>query len=76
MACGSSARQRELAQIIGEYAEHGVEIGEVWVSDEAADLIPEAQRTLSEACDATGARWQFLSRALNLVPLRPAITPA
>jgi lipopolysaccharide/colanic/teichoic acid biosynthesis glycosyltransferase len=63
----------ELAPIVKEYKEHGVEVDEVWVADEAIAFIPDAQRALSEACEVADLHWSFLSRALNLVPARSLV---
>jgi lipopolysaccharide/colanic/teichoic acid biosynthesis glycosyltransferase len=66
----------DLRPLVDEYAEHGVKIEEVWVSDGAAFLPPDARRALFAACDAIGLRCASLSRALNLVPVRPVAAPS
>ena len=59
---------RDLCPIVREYAEHGICVDEVWVSDQLIAESPEAQRPLSDACHGLGLKWLSVAGALNLAP--------
>jgi lipopolysaccharide/colanic/teichoic acid biosynthesis glycosyltransferase len=61
-------RVEELEEIVDEYQVHGVEIDEVWLSDDAAALPAEALQRLSEQCEARGLKLKRIAVALNLEP--------
>lgn len=60
--------------VIEEYAIHGVEVDEVWVSD-GAPLSSQARSRLKEDCALRGLPLMALSEALNLSPApQPRLT--
>jgi lipopolysaccharide/colanic/teichoic acid biosynthesis glycosyltransferase len=59
-----------LGAIVKEYAEHGIRVDEVWVSDELIVARPEARSEVFDACRFIGVDCSVLSAALNLVPAR------
>ena len=61
-------RVEELEEIVDEYRVHGVDIDEVWLSDDAAALPAEALDRLGEQCETRGLRLKRISAALNLEP--------
>jgi len=61
-------RVEELEAIVDEYQVHGVDIDEVWLSDDAAALPPEAMTRLSEQCQNRGLKLKPIAAALNLEP--------
>jgi len=61
-------RLEELEEIVDEYRVHGVEIDEVWLSDDAAALPAEALQRLSEQCKNRGLKLKRSAVALNLEP--------
>lgn len=63
----------DLAPIAREYAEHGVCVDEVWVSDALIGQNPEILGALSDASLRENLRCLSVSGALNLVPARSPI---
>jgi lipopolysaccharide/colanic/teichoic acid biosynthesis glycosyltransferase len=61
----------DLLPIVREYAEHGVCVDEVWVSDQLIAESPEAHRALSDVCHCSGLKQSSVSGALNLAPAGP-----
>ena len=61
-------RVEELEEIVDEYRVHGVDIDEVWLSDDAAALPAEALERLSQQCENRGLKLKSISAALNLEP--------
>jgi len=61
-------RVEELEEIVDEYQIHGVDIDEVWLSDDAAALPAEALERLSQQCENRGLKLKRISTALNLEP--------
>ena len=59
-------RVEELEEILDEYEVHGVEIDEVWLSDDAAALPAEALERLSEQCEKRALKLKHIAVALNL----------
>ena len=60
----------DLGAIVKEYAEHGVWVDEVWVSDELIATRLEARNEVFDACRLIGVNCWILSETLNLVPSR------
>jgi lipopolysaccharide/colanic/teichoic acid biosynthesis glycosyltransferase len=58
----------DLPAIAREYAEHGVRLDEVWISDVLTARSPGVLLTLSHAGRLSGLRCSSVSEALNLVP--------
>jgi lipopolysaccharide/colanic/teichoic acid biosynthesis glycosyltransferase len=58
----------DLLPIVREYAEHGICVDEVWVSDQLIAESPEAHRALSDVCRISGLKRSSVSGALNLAP--------
>jgi lipopolysaccharide/colanic/teichoic acid biosynthesis glycosyltransferase len=58
----------DLVPIVREYAEHGICVDEVWVSDQLIAESPEACRALFDVCRVSGLKRSSLSGALNLAP--------
>lgn len=63
----------DLEAVIEEYAVHGVEIDEVWLSDNHVSSADMA--SIDRQCRARGIRFAPLSEALNLTALRPPTLP-
>ena len=61
-------RVEELEEILDEYQVHGVEIDEVWLSDDAAALPAEALERLSEQCEKRALKLNRIAAAFNLEP--------
>jgi len=61
-------RVEELEEVIDEYQVHGVEIDEVWLSDDAAALPPEALQRIGEQCVNRGLKLKRIATALSLEP--------
>jgi lipopolysaccharide/colanic/teichoic acid biosynthesis glycosyltransferase len=59
---------RDLCPIVREYAEHGVQVDEVWVSDQLIAESPEALRVVSDACRSLNVKPSSVAGALHLVP--------
>jgi len=60
----------DLSPIAREYAEHGIRVDEVWVSDVLIAQSPEVLASLSDACRLTDLHCSSVSGALSLVPAR------
>jgi lipopolysaccharide/colanic/teichoic acid biosynthesis glycosyltransferase len=60
----------DLVAVVKEYAEHGIQADEVWVSDELIAAYPEARSEVFDACRIANVNCTILSEALNLVPAR------
>ena len=58
----------DLEAVIEEYAVHGVDINEVWYSENLGALSPAEILRLSEQCGVRGLRFVGLAEALNLTP--------
>jgi len=58
----------DLDVVIDEYFVHGVDIDEVWLSDEAAPAASGPLLHLTELCAARGLRLVRIAEALNLTP--------
>jgi len=58
-------RVSDLAAVVDEYAIHGVDIDEIWLTNETM-LSPETREEVASQCRARGLRLQTLSEALNL----------
>lgn len=54
--------------IVDEYAVHGIEIDEVWLSDDVTSLSDDTIERVSEQCGARGLKFTRISEALNLAP--------
>ena len=54
--------------IVDEYAVHGIEIDEVWLSDDVTSLSEDTLERVSEQCGARGLKFTRISEALNLAP--------
>ncbi len=61
-------RVEELEAIVDEYQVHGVDIDEVWLSDDAAALPVEAMARLNQQCQNRGLKLKPIAAALNLEP--------
>ncbi len=62
----------DLEAVIDEYAVHGVEVDEVWLSDDVTTLPDELVESLASVCNDRGLRFVRISEALNLSPQSPA----
>jgi len=58
----------ELEGVVDEYRVHGVDIDEVWLSDDADALPGEALDLLREQCENRGLKLKRIAAALNLEP--------
>lgn len=58
----------DLVPIVREYAEHGICVDEVWVSDQLIAESPETCRALFDLCRISGLKRSSVSGALNLAP--------
>ena len=58
----------DLDPIIDEYAVHGVDVDEVWLSENAVSLSDFVVADLSQRCQKRGIVFSRLSEAFNLVP--------
>ncbi|MGJ0513379.1 sugar transferase [Methylocystis sp.] len=54
--------------IVDEYAVHGIEIDEVWLSDDVTSLSDDTLERVSEQCGERGLKFTRISEALNLAP--------
>jgi lipopolysaccharide/colanic/teichoic acid biosynthesis glycosyltransferase len=52
--------------ILDEYSVHGIEIDEVWLSDDVTSLSDDTLKRLSERCAERGLKFTRISDALNL----------
>ncbi|MGD9657918.1 MAG: sugar transferase [Methylocystis sp.] len=59
----------ELEGILEEYAVHGVDIDEIWLSDDASGVSYDALSQLTDYCERRGKKFVKISQALNLSPL-------
>ncbi|MBG0811735.1 sugar transferase [Methylosinus sp. H3A] len=59
---------QDIGAVLDEYAEHGVEIGEVWIADDKEALPAELLVEVAAQCDARGRDCIKISEALNLAP--------
>lgn len=57
---------QELEGILDEYAVHGVDIDEIWLSDEASGVPDDLIEKAAEDCDRRGKKFVRISEALNL----------
>lgn len=60
---------RELEGILEEYAVHGVDIDEIWLSDDASGVPLDIMEKVTEYCDRRGMKFAKISQALGLSPL-------
>ena len=58
----------DLLPIVTEYAEHGIGIDEVWITDQLIAESPKKHRALSDVCCTLGLKGSSVSEALNLTP--------
>jgi len=66
---------QDLEAVIDEYTVHGVDIHEVWLSDDASIPLGATQR-IGDQCAARGLNFQRISEAFNLAPApEPALRP-
>jgi lipopolysaccharide/colanic/teichoic acid biosynthesis glycosyltransferase len=61
-------RAQDLGAVVDEYAVHGVDVDEVWLSDDAASLTDESLAKLTEQCAERDIKFARISEALNLTP--------
>lgn len=61
-------RARDLGAVVDEYAVHGVDVDEVWLSDDAASLTDGSLAKLTEQCAERDIKFARISEALNLTP--------
>jgi len=59
---------QDIGVVLDEYAEHGVEIDEVWLSDDKEALPAELLEDVAAQCDARSRDCIGISEALNLAP--------
>lgn len=59
---------QDLGAVVDEYAVHGVDIDEVWLSDDAASLTEAVLANLSGQCAERDLKFTRISEALNLTP--------
>lgn len=60
---------QELEAILDEYAVHGVDIDEIWLSDETSGVSEDIMEEVTEYGDRRGIKFARISQALNLSPL-------
>ena len=58
----------DLLRIVTEYAEHGIGVDEIWVTDHLIAESPKTYRALSDVCRSLGLMNFSVSEALNLAP--------
>lgn len=61
-------RVQDLGAVVDEYAVHGVDVDEVWLSDDAASLTGGSLADLTERCAERDIKFARISEALNLTP--------
>ena len=62
-------RTQDLGAVVDEYAVHGVDVDEVWLSDDAASsLTGGSLADLTERCAEREIKFARISEALNLTP--------
>jgi len=68
---------RDFEAVVDEYAVHGVDVHEVWLSDDVTTLSDGVLAKLTEQCAARGLKFARISEALNLTPHigPPSYTP-
>lgn len=59
---------QDLESILEEYAVHGVDIDELWLSDDAIGVSDDAIQKVAEFCDRRDIKFVKISEALNLSP--------
>jgi len=59
---------RDFGAVVDEYAVHGVDVHEVWLSDDVTSLSDGVLAKLTEQCAARGLKFARISQALNLTP--------
>ncbi|OAI28671.1 sugar transferase [Methylosinus sp. R-45379] len=62
------ALPQDIGAVLDEYAEHGVEIDEVWLADDKEALPAELLKDVAAQCDARGRDCVPIAEALNLAP--------
>jgi len=60
---------KDLEGVLEEYAVHGVDIDEIWLSDDANGVPGDIAEEVTEYCDRRGVKFSRISQALNLSPL-------
>ena len=71
-------RLQDLGAVVDEYAVHGVDIDEAWLSDAAVSLTGGSLADLTEQCAERDIKFARISQALNLTPVvaaSPLSTP-
>lgn len=63
---------QDLESILDEYAVHGVDVDEVWFSDDATGVSDDAIEKVVEICDCRDIKFVKISEALNLSPSQSA----
>lgn len=58
----------DLEKVLEEYAVHGVEVDEVWLSDDATEMPVGLIEKISGQCESRGVKFARISEALNLAP--------
>lgn len=58
----------DLEGLFEEYAVHGVEIDELWLSDDATGVSDDAIEKVAKLCDRLEIKFVKISEALNLTP--------
>jgi lipopolysaccharide/colanic/teichoic acid biosynthesis glycosyltransferase len=58
----------DLEAVVDEFAVHGVDVDEVWLSDDVAGLPRDVLERMSEQCATRGLKFARISEALNLTP--------
>jgi lipopolysaccharide/colanic/teichoic acid biosynthesis glycosyltransferase len=61
-------RAQDLGAVVDEYAVHGVDVDEVWLSDAAAFLTDADLAELTAQCAERDLKFARISEALNLTP--------
>ncbi len=59
---------QDLESVLEEYAVHGVDIDEIWLSDEATGVPDEVIEAATDCSDRRGIKFIKISQALNLSP--------
>ncbi|MGA8170955.1 MAG: sugar transferase [Methylocystis sp.] len=59
---------QDIGAVVDEYAVHGVDIDEVWLSDDVTNLSHAVLARLSVQCADRGVKFTRISEALNLTP--------
>jgi len=61
-------RVQDLGAVVDEYAVHGVDVDEVWLSDDAVFLTHGGLTDLTEQCAERDIKFARISEVLNLTP--------